>query len=100
MVDQPSPILEQVVGSQNEGVVYIDETKPLIDSGSMISTVTQEFVGQLVPEPTIHTLDDFDLEVKGVGGQILPYLGYVIVDVRVPFLEEVFANASISCSLD
>lgn len=54
----------------------------------MISTVTQEFIGQLVPEPTIHTLDDFDLEVKGAGGQLLPYLGYVIVDVRVPFLED------------
>ena len=51
----------------------------------MISTITQEFIGQMIPEPTIHMLDDFNLEVKGVGGQILPYLGYVIVDVHVPF---------------
>ena len=83
-------ILEQMVGGENEGVVYVNgiETRVLIDTGSSISTITEAFIETLNPKPEIRSVDDFDLEIKGAGGQTLPYHGYVWVNVQVPFLAD------------
>ena len=72
-------ILEQMVGRENEGVVYVNgiETRVLIDTGSSISTITEAFIETLNPKPEIRSVDDFDLEIKGAGRQTLPYNGYV-----------------------
>ena len=83
-----SNILEQIVGKGNEDKVFINkvETRALIDSGSMISTVTEEFLEHLEPKPEILPLENFDLDIKVAGGYSLPYKGYVTVNVTVPFL--------------
>ena len=83
-------ILEQMIGTENEGVVYINgkETRALVDTGSSISTVTEAFLNTLDPKPEIMSIEDFDLEIKGAGGQTLPYHGYVKADVQVSFLAD------------
>ena len=79
-----------MVGRENEGVVYLNgaETRALIDTGSSISTVTAAFLNTLNPKPEIRSVEDFDLEIKGVGGQTLPYHGYVRANVQVSFLAD------------
>ena len=44
-----SNILEQIKGKGNESSIFINQirTKALIDSGSMVSTITEEFLQQL-----------------------------------------------------
>lgn len=54
----------------------------------MVSTITEEFLQQLDPQPTISSLEDFELDVRGAGGHSLPYKGYVMVDVTVPFIKD------------
>ena len=83
-----SNILEQIVGEGNESIININKvsTSALIDSGSMISTCTEEFLEQLKPRPEILPLEDFELEIKVAGGYSLPYKGYTFVEVTVPFL--------------
>ena len=83
-------ILEQMIGTENEGVVYINgkETRALVDTGSSISTVTEAFLNTLDPKPEIMSIEDFDLEIKGAGGQTLPYHGYAKADVQVSFLAD------------
>ena len=77
-----------MVGREHDGVVYINgaETRALIDTGSSISTVTEAFLNTLNPKPEIRSVEDFDLEIKGAGGQTLPYHGYVRANVQVLFL--------------
>ena len=84
-----SNILEQIVGKGNEDIVLINnvKTRALIDSGSMISTVTEEFLENLEPKPEMLPLENFDLDIKVAGGYSLPYKGYVTVNVTVPFLK-------------
>ena len=83
-------MLEQMEGKENEGVVYVNgiETTALIDTGSSISTISEVFLNTLDPKPEIGSMKDFNLEVKGAGGQTLPYHGYVWVTVHVPFLAD------------
>lgn len=80
--------MEQIVGEGNESIININKvpTSALIDSGSMISTCTEEFLEQLRPKPEILPLEDFELEIKVAGGYSLPYKGYTFVEVTVPFL--------------
>ena len=83
-------MLEQMVGKENEGVVNVNgiETTALIDTGSSISTISEVFLNTLDPKPEIGSMKDFNLEVKGAGGQTLPYHGYAWVTVQVPFLAD------------
>ena len=50
-----------MVGNENKDVVLINDvnTRALIDSGSSISTITEEFLDKLDPKPDIYPLDDF-----------------------------------------
>ena len=47
-----------------------------IDSGSQVSSITQDLVAQL--RLPIHTLVT-NLNIEGMGGQWVPYTGYVEV---------------------
>ncbi|MES9884250.1 MAG: reverse transcriptase family protein, partial [Sedimenticola sp.] len=82
--------MKRLVGEGNLSTIYIggQETKALIDTGSMVSTVTAKFCELLDPRPELHDIADLGLRVDAANGQAVPYLGYVEVEVRVPFLEE------------
>ena len=81
-----------MVGNENKDVVLINDvnTRALIDSGSSISTITEEFLDKLDPKPDIYPLDDFHLDIQTAGGHSLPYKGYVRVDVKAPFIDDDF----------
>ena len=79
-----------MVGNENKNVVLINDvnTRALIDSGSSISTITEEFLDiKLDLKPDIYPLDDFDLDIQTAGGHSLPYKGYKRVDVKAPFID-------------
>ena len=62
------------------------ETSALVDSGSNITTVCEEFYQSLSHRPELKSLSDFDLEVECAGGNMLPYTGYIEASLQVPFL--------------
>ncbi|KAH3724726.1 hypothetical protein DPMN_050549 [Dreissena polymorpha] len=47
----------------------------LIDIGAMVTTVSQAFFEQLVPNPVLHTLEELNLSVKGEYDKEGPYIG-------------------------
>ncbi|MEW8545069.1 MAG: retropepsin-like aspartic protease, partial [Candidatus Thiodiazotropha sp.] len=86
-----SNILERMIGKGNESIITINsvEIKALLDSGSQISTITEECLKQLHPQPEVRSLDDFELDIRSAGGHPVPYKGYAIVEISVPFIEGV-----------
>ncbi|MCG8034843.1 MAG: DDE-type integrase/transposase/recombinase, partial [Candidatus Thiodiazotropha taylori] len=78
-----------MIGKGNEGLIEINnvEIKALLDSGSQISTITEECLDKLDPRPELRPMDDFELDIRSAGGHTIPYKGYVIVEVSVPFIE-------------
>lgn len=79
--------MDKLVGKGNESEVWIEgvKLKGLIDTGSMISTISKDAVKQMEPKPELHMLEE--LEVKCADGLSLPYLGYVEVTDELPFLQ-------------
>lgn len=49
----------------------------MIDSGSMISSIAESFYKTLPNRSQLHSISDFQLEVKSANGSIIPYLGYI-----------------------
>ena len=74
-----------MIGSSNVTDIIVNgkDTKGLVDTGSMVTTVGLEFLNSLSPTPEIRPLEDFELDVKCASGQSLPYLGYAEVDIGV-----------------
>ena len=76
-----------LVGPSCEVAVMLEDRpcQALLDTGSMVSTVTYSLSHQLKLD--IHPMDHL-LRVEGVGGQMLQYLGYVIAKVRLPDINQ------------
>lgn len=83
-----------MVGKANEANVIVNSVKcrALIDSGSMISTISSSMLNKLKPVPEIRDLSDLCLTINVAGGATLPYQGYVEVKVKVNFMskEEIY----------
>lgn len=79
------PDLEALVGPSHEADITVEGCKArcLIDSGSQVSIVTESFYRQNLANVPLQQLD-CDLKVTGAGGQQVPYLGFVGVDVSLP----------------
>ncbi|MCG8048682.1 MAG: RNase H-like domain-containing protein, partial [Candidatus Thiodiazotropha endolucinida] len=77
-----------MVGSANEGQISIQGviTSGLIDSGSMISSISETFYNSLDPLPELHDISEFGLSVVSAGGSQLPYKGYIEASISVPSL--------------
>ena len=75
-----------MVGPANTGRIKIcgTETTGLIDSGSMITTVSKSFYESLNPVPELSDCNDFGLTVYGANGSRLAYCGYIVAEVSVP----------------
>ena len=61
-----------------------------MDSGSQITTVTEEFYNTLSPRPRLFSLKEIglDLNIQGAGGHDIPYIGCILAQVEVPFLPD------------
>ena len=88
--DKTKNLYKIMVGSSNEAEVEIHgcKCKTLVDrhSGSIISTFSESVWKNLNPVPEILSLQNFLLSVSVASGEKLPYLGYVEVELKVPFV--------------
>ena len=57
----------------------------LIDSGSQITTLSDDFYNSMNPKPMLHSTEELGLKIKGAGGHILTYLGAIVCEIEVPF---------------
>ena len=79
-----------MIGKANEGKAFICgvETNVLVDSGSMITLISESLYNSLEPKPTLCDLSDFNLDVVGASGNKLPYIGYIEGDILIPSILE------------
>ena len=78
-----------MVGRANEVDVLINATscKGLLDSGSMVSSISESFYSSLDPKPDLDSLTDFSLDISSANGSSVPYTGYVVVDIGMPTVD-------------
>jgi transposase InsO family protein len=79
----PKSFRERLVGVANTSEICVEGRKAtaLLDTGSMVSTISDTFCEQL--GLSIHPLDEL-LSLESAGGHHLPYLGYTEVNLNVP----------------
>ena len=79
--------MNRIVGKRNESKIIVNgiETVGLIDTGSEISTIGEQFWNSLHPKPEIHVVEE--LEIKCADGNTLPYRGVVELTIGVPALK-------------
>ena len=82
---------EKLVGPANESNIFIHnvQANALIDSGSMVTTVSQSFYMSLPCRPPLLSLDDFGINVSIADGSTLNVLGYIETNISLPFLTEI-----------
>lgn len=73
-----------LVGESNEATIEIEgnKAKALLDTGSSVSTVSEEFYRQHLKHIPLRELDEV-LDIECADGQLLPYAGYIVVDIGV-----------------
>ena len=83
-----SGIPDALIGEPNECLVMVNglSTIALLDSGSMVSTITSQYWNENFPDQPVHPLDDL-LTLSGAGGSEIPYRGYVEVNTKLPGLD-------------
>lgn len=76
--------LAKLVGPTAMASVRIDgiECSCLLDTGSQVTTISKKFYDDNLSEVPIQPLNDI-LELKGAADQLIPYLGYIGVDVEL-----------------
>ena len=81
-------LFSRLVGCSNVSPIFINniETVALIDSGSQITTICDEFYMSMNPKPELRSIEDFELSIEAAGGYKVPYAGYIWCTVEVPFL--------------
>ncbi|MCG8033830.1 MAG: DDE-type integrase/transposase/recombinase [Candidatus Thiodiazotropha taylori] len=81
-------MLDRIVGSANESFIYINgvKTSGLVDTGSMVTSVSESFYNSLNPLPQLHAITEFGLQVQSANGDELPFKGYIEAEIKVPFL--------------
>lgn len=85
-VDSHNPnALPRLVGPLNETVIKINDvsTLALLDTGSQVSCVSESFFNEKLSHLEIQPLNTL-LQVEGVGGNLLPYSGFVEVEMSFP----------------
>lgn len=65
--------------------IFGKETDALIDSGSMVTTVSEEFYKSIVPQPELKGLDNLGLSLQGPDGRALPYISYIEARIEISF---------------
>ncbi len=70
-------LLDRLVGASNEAEAtylwYCDYA--LIDSGSMVTCMSEHFYRQIAAQYELHSIQDFELHVHGAEGSPLPFTG-------------------------
>ena len=76
----------RLIGKANESTISFCgvEAKALLDSGSQVTTVSEEFYNSLDPRPP--TADSEEIDLKGPDGRSIPYIQCIEVTVGASFL--------------
>ena len=87
-------LLDRLVGSSNESFIFINgvKTSGLIDSGSIITSISEGFYHSLTPMPELCNITEFGLSIQSAGGAKLPYKGYIEAEISAPFLSNSVFN--------
>ena len=82
------PIMDRMIGNKNESDIEICgvKCKALIDTGSSMTTLSQSFYDSMHKKPELLSFDTFKLDIRVAGGTQVPYSGYILADITVPFL--------------
>ena len=77
-----------LVGHSNETNIEVNglQLTALLDTGSNVSTISQGKYKECFSNIPLIPLQEFQLTIEGAGGQLLPYLGYIEVELTVPVL--------------
>lgn len=69
----------------NVSTCSIDSTPclALVDTGSQVTTISENFHKEYLSNSPIQQLDDI-LKIEGAGGQDVPFLGFIEVDISFP----------------
>ena len=72
-----------LVGGQPIVNVKLDQVpcSALLDTGSQVTIVSESFYKEHLSHKEVHPIDD--LVITGAGGQQVPYLGYLVVELTV-----------------
>ena len=78
------PAHQQLIGPNNEDDVDIDgeSYKALIDSGSQITSITED-LWKNHPKLQTAVLTPVDITIEGAGGQNVPYLGVILISLKI-----------------
>ena len=75
---------ERLLGEVDVAQVWIEgvECQGLVDTGAMVTTVSQQFYQQNLRDIPLHPLNSL-LKIECAGGDYLPYLGYIEADLAI-----------------
>ena len=78
--------IPRLIGKANESTISFCgvEAKALLDSGSQVTTVSEDFYNSLDPRP--QEADSQEIDLKGPDGRSIPYLHCIEVTVSASFL--------------
>ena len=87
-VDNGQNLIDRMVGSTNVSSILIQNqhVDALIDSGSMVTTISESGYNNLKVKPTLNNLDQLGLEISVADGSSLKYMGYIECSLTLPFL--------------
>lgn len=82
--DNPNRLKGELVGTSNEADVTVAgiQTKALLDTGSCVSTISEDFYREHLPHIELQPLDGI-LHIECANGDSLPYTGFVNIDMTV-----------------
>ena len=85
---QKCHFFSRFIGNSNVSTVEINgiSARALIDSGSQITTLSEEFYNSLDPKPDFNDIVEFNLKIKAAVGNIVPYSGCIKCLLQVPFV--------------
>ena len=77
----------ELVGNSNEALVKLGSRtdKALLDTGSTVSTVSEQFYKNFLQGHTLHSIGSI-LQIESASGDDLPYLGYIEAHLEIPQL--------------
>ena len=83
-------LVDRLVGSANESeiVIFGAKTSTLINTGSMITFISESFYDSMEHKPVLHDVSELGLSLSVIGadGSKLPHKGFIEADISVPSL--------------